>query len=150
MPQRTPFWFLNSEVTIQLGTAESADGTSVMLFRLPKGEAPPVHVHRTEDEIFHMLSGTIRFQVDGTVTVAGAGETVLGPKGLPHGFRVLSEGAEMLVITRGAFERMVTGAARPALRAGPPDLVIPTPEQQEDLFNRCAAEQIDLVGPPID
>jgi hypothetical protein len=52
----------------------------------------------------------------------GAGETILGPKGVPHTYRVEShEGTRWLVITRrGDFERFVHALNRPAERPEPP------------------------------
>ena len=45
----------------------------------PHGESPPLHVHHTEDEIFHVLEGRLRVRAADTEVTLGAGETILGP-----------------------------------------------------------------------
>ena len=143
-------WFLNNHVEVRVSGADNNDGMSVLLHTAPFDEAPPLHVHHGEDEIFHILQGRVRFQVDGNVRVAEAGETVLAPAGLPHGFRVISpEGARILTVTRGGFERMVRSVSRPAEAPVPPPPTQPTPELRAILTARCADQRIELLGPPI-
>ena len=55
------------------------------------GDGPRLHVH-PYDETFVVLAGRARFTVGGTVIEAAAGETVLGPAGLPHRFENLGPG----------------------------------------------------------
>ena len=84
---------------VQFDTARlAADG------RLPSADMS----HQTEDEIFHVLEGQLRVRAGDTEVRIGAGETILGPKGVPHTYRVEShEGARWLLITRrGDFERL--------------------------------------------
>jgi uncharacterized cupin superfamily protein len=33
----------------------------VLEHRVPHGDSPPLHVHRNEDEVFHVLEGELRF-----------------------------------------------------------------------------------------
>ena len=117
------------------------------------GDSPPLHVHRTEDETFHVLEGELRMRVGDAEVRIGAGETLLAPKGVPHTYRVESrEGARWLVITRrGDFERFVHALSRPAER---PELPTPqgppTPEQADALATAAGDHGIELVGPPLD
>lgn len=55
------------------------------------GEGPPLHVH-PYDETFVVIQGRARFFVGDQVIDAGAGEVVLGPKGVPHRFENLGPG----------------------------------------------------------
>lgn len=143
-------WFLDARVSIKLSRADNADGISVLEFHMPLDHAPPLHVHHEEDEIFHVLDGEARFLVGGKTLVGRAGDTLLAPRGIPHGFRVTSpEGARFLIVTRGGFEAMVRAASRPAAAPGLPEQVAPTPEMQAELAAHCAAQGIDLLGPPI-
>ena len=114
-------WFLNQLVTVRVRHDEGEDGISVLESLAPHGNSPPLHVHQTEDEIFHVLEGQLRVRAGDTEVRIGAGETILGPKAVPHTYRVEShEGARWLLITRrGDFERFVRappprGAARAA------------------------------------
>src|SRR5690606_34703459 len=83
-------WFGNTLVVVNLSSASGKDGISVVDHWMPYGEAPPLHIHHNEDEVFHLLEGTMRFRVAERELVAHAGQTVLAPKGIPHCFRVES------------------------------------------------------------
>ena len=148
-PART-VWFLNDRITFQLMRAESAAGVCIMLTQVTRNDAPPWHIHHAEDEVFHIVAGEVRFRVGDTDLVATAGQTVLAPCGVPHGFRVMSDRAEMLVVTRGGFEDVVRTIGRPPEHDGVPDHAEPSPEVVAALVAVCAANDIDILGPPID
>jgi quercetin dioxygenase-like cupin family protein len=146
-------WFLNTLHTVRVRHDEGEDGISVMESLAPHGDSPPLHVHQTEDETFHVLEGELRVRAgDADVTIA-AGETLLAPKRVVHTYRVESPaGARWLVITtRGDFERFVRALSRPAER---PELPTaqgpPTPEQADALAAAAREHGIELVGPPLD
>ena len=143
-------WFLDTHMRLQLSYKDGQDKQSVLLLTMTRDDAPPLHVHHVEDEVFHILEGAIRFQVGESTALYQAGSTLLAPQGVPHGFRVVSEHARMLAITRGGFEELVSSMGRPAEHDGAPPHGVPTPEMQAALAARCAAVQIDLIGPPID
>jgi quercetin dioxygenase-like cupin family protein len=146
-------WFLNALVTVRVPHEAGEDGISVLESLAPHGESPPLHVHRNEDETFHVLEGELRMRAGGADVVVGAGETLLAPKGEAHTYRVESpEGARWLVITtRGDFERFVRSFSREAERPEPPDPQgPPTPEQAEALAAAASEHGIDLIGPPIE
>jgi len=146
-------WFLNTLHTIRVRHDEGADGISLMESLAPHGDSPPLHVHHTEDETFHVLEGELSIRAGDADVRIGAGETLLAPKGVPHTYRVESpEGARFLVITRrGDFERFVRALSRPAER---PELPTPhgppTPEEADALAATAREHGIELVGPPLD
>jgi quercetin dioxygenase-like cupin family protein len=146
-------WFLDSLVTVRVRHADGDDGISVLESLAPHGASPPLHVHSTEDETFHVLAGELRVRAGDAEVKLGAGETILAPKGVPHTYRVESrEGARWLVITsRGDFERFVHALSRPAER---PELPTPqgppTPEQVQALTVTAREHGIEFVGPPLD
>jgi quercetin dioxygenase-like cupin family protein len=146
-------WFLNTLHTVRVRHDEGEDGISVMETLASYGDSPPLHVHRTEDEVFHVLEGELRVRAGDAELRIGAGETILAPKGVPHTYRVDSpEGARWLVITtRGDFERFVRALSRPAER---PELPTPqgppTPEQADALAASAREHGIELVGTPLD
>lgn len=146
------FWFLDGHCTVRLSARSNPDGLSMLEMRLPHRSGPPLHVHHDEDEVFHVLEGRVRLQVGERTHELAAGEVGFGPRGVPHGFRVVSpEGARMAVFTRGGgFERMVRSVSRPCdgLRLPEPEPM--TPEMQAMLGAACEAERISLLGPPID
>lgn len=117
----------------------------------PRGDSPPLHVHRGEDEIFHVLEGEVRFEVAGEEFRVRAGETVLAPKGVPHTYLVESERGRWLVVTaRGNHERFVRSLSRPAERSELPEpSPPPTPDQREALAAAGREHGLEVVGPPL-
>lgn len=144
-------WFLNTRVTIRVSARDGTDGIAVLEHHAPFGDSPPLHIHRDEDEIFHILEGEVRYRVGEADRVAGPGETLLAPRGVPHTYRVESlGGARMLTVTHGRFEAFVRAFARPAEGGGlPAPSGPPTPEQADALAQACLRFGIELVGPPL-
>ena len=146
-------WFLNTLHTVRVRHDDGEDGISVMETLAPHGDSPPLHVHNTEDEVFHVLEGELRVRAGDAEVRIGAGETLLAPMGVPHTYRVESrEGSRWFVITRrGDFERFVHALSRPAERPElPPHQGPPTPEQADALAAAARDHGIELVGPPLD
>jgi len=144
-------WFGNTLVTIRVASTTGSDGMCCIEHWMPYGESPPLHVHRNEDEMFHIISGTLRFEIGGRTSFAHAGDTVLAPMGISHSFRVESvDGAHVLTITSGSdFETMLKAASRPALVEDLPTEAQPDAETIARLGALCAQNGIDLVGPPL-
>ncbi|MCW3781661.1 cupin domain-containing protein [Defluviimonas salinarum] len=145
------FWFMNNLLAIPVSCEAGADRLSVVEQWAPHGDSPPLHIHHSEDEVFVVLKGRLRIQIDGTDVFLDAGGTVMAPKGKPHSFRVESaEGAHFLAITSGNdFERMIRAASRPADRPGLPDPAVPTEAMKAELTRICADHRIEIVGPPL-
>jgi mannose-6-phosphate isomerase-like protein (cupin superfamily) len=146
-------WFLNTLHSVHVPHDQGEDGISVMETLAPYGDSPPLHVHQTEDETFHVLEGELRMRAGDTEVRIGVGETMLAPKRVPHTYRVESRaGARWLVITRrGEFERFVRALSRPAERPElPADQGPPTPEQANALAAAAREHGIEIVGPPLD
>ena len=145
-------WFLNALVTVHVRHDQGEDGISVLHSLTPHGNSPPLHIHESEDEIFHVLDGELRLRVGDADLRIGAGEAIVAPRGVPHTYRVESpEGASYLVITRrGDFEGFVRAVGRPAER---PELPAaqgpPTPEQADTLAAAARQHGIEFVGPPL-
>ena len=55
------------------------------------GEGPTLHVH-PYDEIFTITEGRARFTVGDKIIDAEAGDVVLGPANIPHGYQNLGPG----------------------------------------------------------
>lgn len=143
-------WFFNALVTVRVSCDEGSDGISVMETLAPHGDSPPLHVHRVEDEIFHVLEGEVRFRVADEELRVGAGETLLAPKGVPHTYRVESPRGRWLVVTaHGCHERFVRSLSRPAERSELPEPSPPTPEQRAALVAAGREHGLEIVGPPL-
>jgi quercetin dioxygenase-like cupin family protein len=150
MPEH--LWFLNTLVRISVSNEDGTDGLSVIENWAPFGDSPPLHVHETEDELFHILEGEFRFVAGGEERRAQGGEMVLTRKGVPHTYRVESQagGRWLVITTHGDFERFVRELGRPAAApelpaaAGPPSA-----EEVQTLGAVAARHHIQLVGPPL-
>lgn len=145
-------WFLNTLVRVRVAEAEGKDGLSVLEHQAPPGDSPPLHVHTTEDEVFHILEGKFRVQVGDEIRVYGPGSIVVAPKGVPHTYLVESstDGRWVTVTAHGDFERFVRAVARPAERDElPPPAGAPSPEAAAQLADTARRFSIDLVGPPL-
>src|SRR5205809_4623559 len=83
-------WFQNSLVTIRVSVLDGLDGISVLEHRVPYGFSPPLHLHRDEDEVLHVLEGEFRMTIKDQEQRLVAGDVLLMPKGVPHTYRVES------------------------------------------------------------
>lgn len=143
--------FKGTAVSLRMSATANSDGISIVEHRMPFGEAPPLHIHRNEDEIFHVLRGRMRFEVGGDTIVANCGDVLVAPKGVAHRFIVESvEGAHCVTIMKGSdFERMVLEMSTPVEAEFMPSLAEPTPAMIEALTAACARHAIEIIGPPL-
>jgi mannose-6-phosphate isomerase-like protein (cupin superfamily) len=149
--ETAPLWFLDTLVTPHVPRAAGADRISVLESQAREGDSPPLHVHHDEDEVFFVLEGRLRLRVDDADVELGPGEAVLGPRGVPHTYRVESERARWLVITAGApFEQFVRSVSRSAEAPTlPPATGAPDEAAIAALTAAAAAHGIEFVGPPL-
>lgn len=92
------FWFLNNLITVK-ATTESTGGAYSLCHQVsPPGAATPYHLHHVEDEAFYILEGESTFICDGKKTIAGPGEYLFLPRGIPHGIRVTGKGPTVMLI----------------------------------------------------
>jgi quercetin dioxygenase-like cupin family protein len=145
-------WFLDTFVTIRVSAEDGEDRISILEHRAPFGDSPPLHIHHTEDEVFHVLEGEIYFKIDQQEHRLSAGDFLFAPKGVPHSYRIESpQGGHWLTVNVGGdFERLVRAMARPAERLELPEPAsAPTPEAIQALTDAAAQCGIELVGPPL-
>ena len=147
------FWFLGSLTTIRLSAQTGTDQVSVVEQRASKGYSPLLHLHRNQDELFHVLEGEFRIKVGDEEQRLKADDMLLIPKGAHHTFIIEStEGGRWLDITVGTdYENFVRALARPAEQLDVP----PTGEDRSPenlLANTMTAAQfgIDIVGPSLE
>ncbi|HET8949719.1 MAG TPA: cupin domain-containing protein [Solirubrobacteraceae bacterium] len=135
-------WFLADLVEVL------ADGEHTVLEMVaPPGDQPPLHVHNGSDEGFYLLEGEVTFWAGDIERRIGPGEFVLGPKGVPHTYRVTSATPARFIVTSstGEFAAFVQAYGVPAER---PELPQPGAPDVERLGRLAAEHGIDLLGPP--
>ena len=102
---------------------------------------PPLH-RREEDEVYRVLDGEVAFFVGADAVVAERGDVVVAPRGVARSFKVRSETARWLVLTRvSSLDRFVDfgRAVAAAASGGPPE---------PGVVALAAANGIELLGPP--
>ena len=134
-----------------LGTDSGGQFTMVETLVRAGGE-PPLHVHAREDEAFFVIEGEVVFQRGMERITAKAGDSVLLPRGIPHGFAVQTETARMLLVftpagLEDAFRSLSLPAgyaALPPAPDGPPD-----PAAVEAATRTFGDRGVTFVGPPL-
>jgi mannose-6-phosphate isomerase-like protein (cupin superfamily) len=148
---KTPRNFNGGIAIVRASGRENADGICVIEHKMPFGYAPPLHIHKTQDEVFHILRGRMRFEVGGKTFVGQAGDILTAPKGVPHRFIVESrDGAHGFTITSGPdFETFVTESSPPILMEVQGALPMPSEKDLEVLTQASIRNNIDIIGPPL-
>jgi quercetin dioxygenase-like cupin family protein len=99
-------------------------------FDVSEGEAPPYHKHLNEDEVFLLIKGTALVWSDDQEYELSEGGIVFLPRNIPHGYRITSKKADLLMInTPAGIEGMFRETGRDKSTPRPPDFkVTPNPE----------------------
>ena len=142
-------WFVDSLGKVVVSAAETGGRLSVVEVSAGRGQMPPLHVHRTDDEVFHVIEGELTLYVGCDVARVGPGETAFAPRDVPHTYRVESDGARWLGIgAPGGLDRYFLAIGQPAGGDGlPPEPIAPDLEAAEAL-ERETGFRIELLGPP--
>jgi mannose-6-phosphate isomerase-like protein (cupin superfamily) len=77
----------DGKITTMLSSADCGEQFFVFHSETQPGGGPPPHVHTREDEVFLILEGEFEFLVGDTIVSAGPGDTVFGPRDVPHTFK---------------------------------------------------------------
>ncbi len=108
-------WFLGDLVVIKLDGAKTGGRLAAIEFMGARGEEPPMHIHRREDEVFIVQEGEMALRVGEDTLEMGPGDIAVGPKDIPHTYAIRSARARWLVLTFPAgFEDFVREASAPA------------------------------------
>jgi mannose-6-phosphate isomerase-like protein (cupin superfamily) len=143
-------WFVDALAEIKISNRDGDGLLSIIEMDAPYGSMPPLHIH-DEDEGFYVLEGRLTVFVGDDVLELEPGMSALGPKDVPHVYRVDSEeGARFLIVTSpGRFEDFVRAASAPAEMPVRPTLDGPPTDEQAEAITRAAAENgITFLGPP--
>lgn len=103
--------------------------------QLVKG-GPPLHIHLHQEEWFYVAEGEVMFQIGDVQKRLQAGDSLLGPRGVPHAFASVGEkpGRMLIAFTpAGKMEQFFR------------DTAIPNPPLQDAAF--FARYEMKMVGP---
>ena len=140
-------WFIDNLARVLVDGEASGGTIAVVESEARRGDMPPLHVHRREDEIFYVLDGKLWLhQPDGSIEL-GPGQAAFAVRDVPHTYRVESETARWLVIANPAgFDAFVREVGEPA-----PEEVLPPEGRVHDvgrIAEISARYGIELLGPP--
>ena len=143
--QQTLEWLDGGTISILLDSQATNGQLTVGRFAVGKGEAPPFHLHTREDEIFMLIKGEALLWLGDEQMELSEGGIVYLPKNIPHGYRITSNTADLLMITTpGGIEGMFRQAGR--------DITTPRPDgfsiSKEKLAEAAANHGQVLLGPP--
>lgn len=108
-----------------------------------KNGGPSLHVHPGQDEWWYILEGEFKIKIGDDLFVAKAGDSVFGPRGVPHTFSKISEDVARMIITfqpAGKMEEFFTSISQ-GVMSGKSEL-------EQDNFRK--AHGFERVGPPLD
>jgi quercetin dioxygenase-like cupin family protein len=142
-----PLWFIDNLVHVHVDGDTSGGALALLDERGRRGNMPPLHVHRHDDETFYVLEGELTLFVGGEQIVLGPGQAALAPRDVPHAYRVESVEAHWLLITTPAgFDSFVREVAQPA-----PADELPPAERPIDpavLGQAAGKVGIEILGAP--
>jgi quercetin dioxygenase-like cupin family protein len=142
-----PRWFIDNVARIHSDGALVDGAFDLVEIEARRGDMPPLHLHRNEEETFVVLEGELTWLTPGAAVRVGAGASLVAPRGEPHAYRVESERARWLVVGSPAgFARFVSEASEEAADDG-----FPPPGREPDaraLEAAAARAGIVLLGPP--
>lgn len=84
--QGEAYWVMGAKYTFKVNGADN--GGAYMMFEadVPPAPGPPPHLHTREDEMFYVLEGELTVMLDGAVSKAPAGTTIILPRNIKHTF----------------------------------------------------------------
>jgi quercetin dioxygenase-like cupin family protein len=126
----------NSSILFKVLPSETSGGLFILEHdKMVKG-GPPLHYHLNQEEWFYVIEGEVLFQVGDTRKRLGPGDSILGPRRVPHTFSCVGNSPGRMLI---AFNP--AGKMEEFLRA----TGIPNPPVQDAAFFR--RYEMELVGP---
>ncbi len=93
------------ERIVFLRTGEETEGELLEMndFWAQADHQTPEHVHPAMEERWEVIAGSVRFEIDGVMQTAEAGDTVVAPPGTPHSARSVGpEPAQLRIQMRPA------------------------------------------------
>lgn len=88
------------DFTLKASEVQNGSGAAFLEYRTRMGEEPPDHTHRTEDEMFYVLEGSVTFRCGEETFDVEKGGFIYLPAGIRHGYTIRSEDpARLIVVT---------------------------------------------------
>ena len=142
-------WLGTLTLTKVLGSMTTGN-VDIVDHRLPPGYAPPQHVHRSSDEVFFLIDGSLTVRCGDDTWQVEPGSLVFLPRDVPHGFTNSDRGpARTLLINAPAGFGDLIGALgdpTPTLDLPAKDAPMPPPDRIASASSRYGIEPVSENG----
>lgn len=128
-------------IDFKVSSEDSGGGLFVVENGSSQPGGPPRHLHHDQEEWFYVLAGEYVIEVGESAYHLFPGDSILAPRGVPHGWASLVENGRILVVFQPAGQMEAFFEATSQLD------ILPSPERVAALF---AAHGMQVVGPPLD
>ncbi len=133
----------NGESSFKVSSKDCRGDFFAMEHHHTKKGGPPRHLHHGEDEWFYVLGGDYLVEVGGVLHHLRTGDSVLGPRGIPHAFAYVGETSGRFLITYAPAGRMEEFFDSRDRLPGGRSTFVNNAEQMR-------AYGMELTGPPLD
>lgn len=126
-----------TELLFKTSTAETPSLFAIEHTQIMPGWGPPLHVHLAQDEWFFLMDGLVLVQVGDDRLTLKPGDSILGPRNIPHAFVAIGPTPAHMLITftpAGQMEQFFRDTASLG------------PQQSAAVYGRYGMKRL---GPPI-
>jgi quercetin dioxygenase-like cupin family protein len=88
-----------SEILFKTSAAETPSLFAIEHTKIMPGWGPPVHIHLAQEEWFYVTEGEVLFQVGDQRVTLKSGDSILGPRNVPHAFTAVGPNPARMLIT---------------------------------------------------
>lgn len=135
-----PRHFLNGRFDCKVSGMDNGGALAIFdTFRAEPG-GPGEHFHYEQDEWFFVVEGEFVFKIGGQFHRLKAGDSILGPRRVPHAFVNVSQTGRLVIAYQpaGQMEAFFAEGARQS------------PLTMESAGQLARAHGMEIVGPPLD
>lgn len=127
------YHWLGTLTLTKVTAGATGGGLDIVDHRVPAGYAPPLHVHRHQDEVFYLIDGTLDVSCGDQHWSVEPGSLVFLPRGVPHGFTAGADrpARPLLINAPAGFADVIVelGVPTTRLHLPGPDVAMPDPER---------------------
>jgi quercetin dioxygenase-like cupin family protein len=87
-----------SQLSVKVGTADTQGGAVIFENRHTAKGGPAKHFHYSQDEWWYVLEGTYIFEIGSQRYRLQPGDSVFGPRGVPHAFAFVGDTVGRILI----------------------------------------------------
>jgi quercetin dioxygenase-like cupin family protein len=126
-----------TEILFKTSTTETPSVFAIEHTKIMPGWGPPLHMHLAQDEWFYVLDGQVLAQVGDQRVTLHRGDSILGPRNIPHAFAAIGPTPAHMLITFSPAGRMEQFFR---------DTAALGPQQGAAVYSRYGMK---LIGPPL-